>query len=59
MRAKEHRHWVLYKGRIFHGLPKGKHGTHDPEIQVGHVKNMIKFLGIDMECAKQHLPILR
>ncbi len=59
---KEHIHnySVSYNGRIYPALPKGAHGSKDrAEIQVGHIRKMIRFLGIDEECAKAHLPILK
>lgn len=54
---KVHKQWVRYKGKTAH-LPKGEHGKKDPEIEKGHIKHMLKHLEIDLECAKQHLPIL-
>ena len=56
---KLHRNWVRYKGKTFPGLPKGEHGKGDPEIEIGHVRKLIRFLGIDQSCAEKHLPTLR
>jgi hypothetical protein len=56
---KEHRFWVRYNGLVFHDLSTGKHGARNPEVQIGLVRHMIRFLGIAMDCAKQHLEILR
>ena len=53
-----HTQEVQYNGKTFH-LPKGEHGRVDPEIQKGHIKRMIRQLKIDMECAKEHLELLR
>ena len=55
----EHKWRVVWGGRTYPSLPRGEHGKTNPEIGVGHVRKMIRHLGIDMACAKQHLPILR
>ena len=55
---KKHPIWITWQGRTFLGLPIGERGKDDPEIQVGKVRKMIRFLGIEMDCAKRHLPIL-
>jgi hypothetical protein len=55
---KEHHHWVRYKGRTFHSLPKGRHGARTPEVEIGHVVAMNRELGIDEECAQRHIPQL-
>ncbi len=60
IREKPHMHWVLFNGKIYPALPKGAHGSKTrAEIEVGHLRKMIRFLGIDEECAKKHLPILK
>ena len=38
---------------------KGSAVQKDPEIEKGHIKRMVNHLEIDLECAKQHLPILK
>ena len=55
---KTHTRQIRYKGKTFH-LPKGEHGKKDPEIEKGHIKRMVNHLEIDIERAKQHLPILK
>ena len=55
---KEHKQWVRCNEKTYH-LPKGEHSTKDPEIEKGHIKRMVNHLEIDLECAKQHLPILK
>lgn len=57
--TKEHNIWVQYKGKTFYSLPKGEHGAKNPEIQVGHIRQMINHLEIDMDCAKSKLEILK
>ncbi len=57
--TKTHNIWVTYKGKTFYSLPKGEHGAKNPETQVGHIRQMINHLEIDMECAKEELEILR
>jgi hypothetical protein len=56
---KKHHFWVSFNGRTYRGLPTGEHGERNPEIQVGIIRQMIRQLGIDLECAKEHLPILQ
>jgi hypothetical protein len=58
-RIKPHNIWVTFNGRTYPALPRGKKGDTNPEIQVGHIKQMIRFLGIDMECAQGVLKILK
>ena len=58
VRQRLHTQEVRYNGKTFH-LPKGEHGKPDPEIQKGHIKRMVRHLEIDLECAKQHLPLLQ
>jgi hypothetical protein len=53
-----HKYRVEWNGRTYWSLPKGAHGEKDPEIQMGHIKKMIQFLGISMDCAKKNLPPL-
>lgn len=51
-------HWrVTYQGRTFPTLPLGKHGRREnPEIEVGHVRKMARFLDIE-ECMFRTLDI--
>ena len=55
---KEYKQWVQYNGKTSY-LPKGAHGKRDPEIEKGHIKQMVNHLEIDLECAKQYLTIFR
>lgn len=51
---KKHRYWVRFGGRTYRGLPKGGHGKH--EIKLGTVKQLVRHLGIDLDCARRHVP---
>ena len=63
-KAREHNYLVTYKGVSYPSLPLGKHGRRDnPDIQAGHVKKMVRFLGLDskrdIDCVNRMLPQLR
>lgn len=53
---KKHNQWVRYNGKTYH-LPQGEHGKRNPEIEQGHVKQMVHHLDIDVACAQKHLKI--
>ena len=57
-KATDH-HWrIAYDQKLYPAFPLGPHGARkNPEIQVGHVRKMARFLGI-LACAKQQLPQL-
>jgi hypothetical protein len=58
-KERDHNWLVRYDGKEYPRLPKGPHGRREnPPIQVGHVKNMARHLGI-LECAKQRLEALK
>lgn len=61
--------WTRKRGahnwRIFYGaggfatLPFGKHGSREnPEIEIGHVKSMIRKLKVETACVEGRLPQL-
>jgi hypothetical protein len=57
-KQREHNWLITHNGRSFPGLPVGPHGARkNVNIQVGHVKKMIRILGI-AECAKKKIPRL-
>ncbi|MEO8602667.1 MAG: hypothetical protein ABI629_08830 [bacterium] len=59
-KAREHNWLITWQERSYWSLPRGDHGTRtNPDIQLGHVRNMIRQLQINEECAQQHLPQLR
>jgi hypothetical protein len=58
-KAREHNWAILFAGRYYHGFPLGKHGArHNPSIQIGHVRNMVRFFGIE-DCARGQIPSLK
>jgi hypothetical protein len=60
MKEHLHNYSVTWNGKTYPTLPRGAQGSGArAEIQLGHVKKMIRFLGIDAECARRHLPILQ
>lgn len=56
---RDHNWRVVWGPRTYPSFPRGEHGKTNPEIEVGHIRKMIRHLGIDMECAKRHLQILK
>jgi hypothetical protein len=57
--AKTH-HWVVYFGDDHCLLPLGPHGKRQArtvDIEIGHVKRMVRTFGIQ-DCAKGQLPQL-
>lgn len=57
---KLHHFWIRYDGKKFEGIRKGKgHSDDNPDVPLQVVKHMIRHLGINMDCAKRHLPSLR
>ena len=56
-RSTEHNHRIFAPdGRIYPSLPLGEHGhRRDAEIKAGHVRNMVRFFGIE-QCARAALP---
>ena len=58
--SAEHNHRVDYHGRTFPQLPVGKHGARaNPEVKLGHIKQMVRQLLLDVECVRRHLPQLQ
>ena len=53
---KKHRYWVRFGDRIYRGLPKGGHGKN--EVKIGTVRQMVRYLGVDVECARRYFPSL-
>ena len=61
MKEGDHYYRVMWKGRTYPALSKGDHNKKQGrgEVEVGHIRQMIKQLEIDMECAKKHLSVLK
>ena len=57
--AKKH-NWIVRFGTLtYPRFPLGEHGARkDPEIQIGHVRNLARHFGI-VECAKSQIEQLR
>jgi hypothetical protein len=53
VQEKLHFRWILYGGKTYHEFPKHS------DVPVGHLKKMIRFLEINLDCAKKHLELLR
>lgn len=51
IRLATHSRPVVYKGRVFRGLPKFK------DVELGHIRKMIRFLRLDWNCARKYLPV--
>jgi len=48
---KTHRYWIVFGGKTFRGLPKGKgRGDLQTEIRFGDVTQMVRMLELDREC---------
>ncbi len=60
MRPTDHHYCVRFNSAEFPTLPLGEHGsgrrTGRGEIKLGQVRQMIRQLGISMECAKKYIP---
>lgn len=57
-RAGPHLWCIRWNGKVYPSLPLGPHGRREnPEIQIGHVRKMARFLGI-LECAETRIPML-
>lgn len=54
-----HKWCVRYGIKAFPSLPTGEHGAADPEIEMGHVKKMIRHLGIRPSCTALQIPALK
>lgn len=50
--AEKPHHWsVRHQGRVYPRLPLGPHGRrHNPEIEAGHVRSLVRFFGIPRDC---------
>jgi hypothetical protein len=56
-KASKHYWCIMYGEKTYPAFPLGEHGARkDPEIQVGHIKRMARYLGI-LDCAKKHIDL--
>jgi hypothetical protein len=59
VRKQADHYWhIKYNGKHYSNFPKGEHGSKNPQIQIGHIRKIIRFFNIE-ECAKRLLPILQ
>lgn len=49
VRPSTHSRVVHYNGKVYRGLPKHK------EIELGHIRKMVRYLEIDRDCAKKYI----
>jgi hypothetical protein len=49
IRLATHSRVVHFNKKVFRALPKYK------DIEIGHVRKMVRYLEIDKECVKQHI----
>jgi hypothetical protein len=59
-KLKEHHIWILWNGRTYRAMPKGRGRSEytDHDIKIQHVRQMLTYLGIDEACARTALPQL-
>jgi len=48
IRLATHSRVVTYNGKVYRALPKYDN------IELGHIRKMVRHLGIDRECAAKH-----
>lgn len=52
LKETDHFFRVMWQGRSYPSFPKKR------DIAVGHIRSMIRHLGIDIVCAKKHINVL-
>lgn len=58
-KERTHNWRVTWKGHSYDSLPVGRHGARNTvEIQIGHVRHLVRVLGIK-ECAEGQLEQLK
>lgn len=57
MRETDHKFLVTWNDASF-WLPKGAHGS-KRELEIGHVKSLVRTLGIEPDCASAEISALR
>lgn len=59
-KARKHDWLITWQSRSYWGFPLGEHGTRkNPDIQIGHVRQLVGALQIDKDCAGGHITALR
>jgi hypothetical protein len=61
--VREHNVCIRYNGRTYPRLPRGEHKkqgrSKNPEIEIGHVKQMARQLGLKGDCCGEFIPQLK
>ncbi len=52
LRLANHSRVIIYNGNVYRSMPKFK------TIELGHIRKMVRFLKIDLECATSFIPSL-
>ena len=52
-------YWIVsYNAKTYRSLPLGPHGRrHNPETEAGHIRALIRHLGVSKECAEKYLDL--
>lgn len=61
VKTTDHGHRIMWRDKTYPGFPLGAHGKkrkRKAEIKLGHMRQLIRVLGIDPDCAKRHIPQL-
>lgn len=54
-REEREHDWVIrWEGKTYSRFPRGAHGRTNPEIELGHVKGLVRHFEIQ-DCAKREL----
>jgi hypothetical protein len=57
-KASQHYWAVTFGGKTYRSLPLGPHGRrHNPDVEAGHVRSLIRHLDISTDCAKKHVNV--
>lgn len=58
-RKASREYWAItFNGKTYRSLPLGPHGRREnPDTEAGHVRSLIRHLGISRECAEKHLDL--
>ena len=56
--TKKHRHWVRWNTKTSRNIPLGPHGRRAKvTVDAGHIRSMVRHLGIDPTCASRFIPM--
>jgi hypothetical protein len=60
---REHNFCIRYNGKTYPRLPRGEHKKQgkgkSPQIEIGHIKQMARQLGLKGECCGAFIPQLK